>query len=65
MIPMEVINSFCSYQVQKLSLDGLWVGLGDLGAVRPGDGRGKSPWQVKLQGARGAQANRPVLREQP
>lgn len=53
MIPTEVINSFCSYQVQKLSLDGLWVGLGDLGAVRPGDGRGESPWQVKLQGARG------------
>lgn len=38
-IPTEVTDSFCSYQVQKLSQDGPWVGLGDLGAVRPGDGR--------------------------
>lgn len=63
MISTEVTSSFCNYQVQKLSLDELWVGLGDLGAVRPGDGRGKSPRQDKLQGARVAQANRPLLQE--
>lgn len=60
-IPAEVTNSLCSYQAPKLSLNGLWVGLCDLGAFMPGNGRMESPWQDKLQGAQLAQTIRPLL----
>lgn len=61
--PTELINSFYSYQVQKLSSDRHWAGLGwaglsDLGTVRPGDGRVKPPWEDKLQGAQVALTSR-------
>lgn len=64
--PTELINSFYSYQVQKLSSDRHWAGLGwaglsDLGTVRPGDGRVKSPWEDKLQGAQVALTNKSLL----